>query len=116
MSKTGLTWALERKGWTFGRVFRFWDTNYYRTHADGAGNPSGFMSVRSEVTCALTRPEDFVDVPADALERDRKVSGTSDAQQAGRFIAHCASPACVRPSHQLSSWRADAQEHRSDGR
>ena len=25
---TALTWALERKGWTFGRVFRFWDPNY----------------------------------------------------------------------------------------
>src|SRR5208283_1450866 len=74
---TALTWALERKGWTFGRVFRFWDPNYYRTYADGAGNPSGFMSVQSEVTRALARPEDFVDVPVDALDRDRKVSGTS---------------------------------------
>ena len=74
---TALTWALERKGWTFGRVFRFWDPNYYRTYADGAGNPSGFMSVQSEVTRALARPEDFVDVPADALDRDLKVSGTS---------------------------------------
>ena len=74
---TALTWALERKGWTFGRVFRFWDPNYYRTYADGAGNPSGFMSVQSEVTRALARPEDFVDVPADALDRDRRVSGTS---------------------------------------
>ena len=36
---TALTWALERKRWTFGRVFRFWDPNYYRTYADGAGNP-----------------------------------------------------------------------------
>ena len=50
---TALTWALERKGWTFGRVFRFWDPNYYRTYADGAGNPSGFMLVQSEVTRAL---------------------------------------------------------------
>jgi len=74
---TALTWALERKGWTFGHVFRFWDPNYYRTYADGAGNPSGFMSVQSEVTRALARPEDFIDVPADALDRDRKMSGTS---------------------------------------
>ncbi len=35
------------------------------------------MSVQSEVTRALARPEDFVDVPADALDHDRKVSGTS---------------------------------------
>ena len=33
------------------------------------------MSVQSEVTRALVRPEDFVDVPADALDRNRKVSG-----------------------------------------
>jgi putative intracellular protease/amidase len=72
---TALTWALERKGWTFGRVFRFWDPTYYRTYPDGAGNPSGFMSVQSEVTRALARPDDFIDVPADAPDRDRKASG-----------------------------------------
>jgi putative intracellular protease/amidase len=74
---TALTWALERKGWMFGRVFRFWDPNYYRTYADGAGNPLGFMSVQSEVTRALARLEDFVDVPADAPDRNRKVSGAT---------------------------------------
>jgi putative intracellular protease/amidase len=72
---TALTWALERKSWMLARVLRFWDPTYYRTYPDGAGNPFGFMSVQSEVTRALVRPEDFVDVPADAPDRNRKVSG-----------------------------------------
>jgi hypothetical protein len=63
---TALTWALERKGWTAGRIFRFWDPNYYRTYDDGPGKPAGYMSVQQEVTRALARPEDFLDVPADA--------------------------------------------------
>jgi putative intracellular protease/amidase len=74
---TALTWALERKGWTFGRVFRFWDPMYYRTYPDGAGNPSGFMSVQSEVTRALASPDDFLDIPADAQDYDLKVSGVA---------------------------------------
>jgi putative intracellular protease/amidase len=74
---TALTWALERKGWTFGRVFRFWDPMYYRTYADGAGNPSGFMSVQSEVTRALTSPDDFLDIPANIQNYDLKASGVA---------------------------------------
>ncbi len=72
---TALTWALERKSWTVGRIFRFWDPSYYRTYDDGAGNPPGFNSVRSEVTRALASPEDFLDVPADDPDRSRKTSG-----------------------------------------
>jgi putative intracellular protease/amidase len=72
---TALTWALERKSWTVGRVFRFWDPAYYRTYGDGAGHPAGFMSVQQEVTRALARPEDFLDVPANTPNRDRKTSG-----------------------------------------
>jgi len=72
---TALTWALERKAWTAGRILRFWDPNYYRTYEDGAGKPPGFMSVEQEVTRALARPDDFVDVPADASDRGRKISG-----------------------------------------
>ena len=72
---TALTWALERKGWMAGRVFRFWDPNYYRTYQDGAGQPVGYMSVQQEVTRALARPEDFLDVPDDAPDRARKASG-----------------------------------------
>jgi putative intracellular protease/amidase len=72
---TALTWALERKGWTAGRIFRFWDSNYYRTYDDGPGKPTGYMSVQQEVTRALARPEDFLDVPTDAPDHRRKAGG-----------------------------------------
>jgi putative intracellular protease/amidase len=72
---TALTWALERKGWMAGRIFRFWDPNYYRTYEDGPGRPVGYMSVQQEVTRALARPEDFLDVPADAPDYRRKTGG-----------------------------------------
>jgi putative intracellular protease/amidase len=72
---TALTWTLERKGWTFGRIFRFWDPTYYRTYPDGSGQPSGYMSVQSEVTRALARQGDFLDVPADSADRQIKIGG-----------------------------------------
>jgi hypothetical protein len=56
---TALTWALERKGWTFGRVFRFWDPNYYRTYADGAGNPR--MRARKSITLLVSVNSDLPD-------------------------------------------------------
>jgi putative intracellular protease/amidase len=71
---TALTWALERKAWRVGRIVRFWDPNYYRTYEDGAGDPPGFMSVEQEVTRALARREDFLDVPADAADYKAKTS------------------------------------------
>jgi putative intracellular protease/amidase len=72
---TALTWALERSGRTVGRIVRFWDRGYYRTYEDGAGKPVGHMSVQQEVTRALARPQDFLDVPADAPDYRRKTSG-----------------------------------------
>jgi len=72
---TALTWALERSGWTVGRIVRFWDPGYYRTYADGAGKPKGYMSVEQEVTRALASPQDFLDVPGDAPDYRRKTSG-----------------------------------------
>jgi putative intracellular protease/amidase len=63
---TSLTWRQERLGASIGRIVRFWDPSYYRTYPDPANEPAGYMSVQSEVTRALARPEDFVDVnPAD---------------------------------------------------
>lgn len=72
---TALTWTLERSGWMVGRIVRFWDPGYYRTYADGAGKPRGYMSVQQEVTRALASPQDFLDVPADAPDYRRKTSG-----------------------------------------
>jgi len=70
-----LTWSLERTARTVGRFVRFWDPAYYRTYPDGPGRPVGYMSVEAEVTRALARPEDFLDVPADDPLRRRKASG-----------------------------------------
>jgi putative intracellular protease/amidase len=72
---TALTWSLERRGWSVGRIVRFWDPDYYRTYAEQAGQPPGHCSVESEVKRALASPDDFLDVsPADA-NAARKCSG-----------------------------------------
>jgi len=72
---TALTWAFERKAEMVGRVVRFWDPNYYRTYPDAPGQPYGYMSVQQEVTRALARPQDFLDVPPDAPDYKRKTDG-----------------------------------------
>ncbi|MDR3421704.1 MAG: type 1 glutamine amidotransferase domain-containing protein [Xanthobacteraceae bacterium] len=72
---TALTWALENAGWKVGRIARFWDPNYYRTYVDKPGEPAGYMSVQQEVTRALARPEDFLDVPPGTPDYRRKTSG-----------------------------------------
>jgi len=72
---TALTWAFERKAEQVGRIVRFWDPHYYRTYQDGPGEPFGHMSVQQEVTRALARPQDFLDVPADDPNYRTKVSG-----------------------------------------
>lgn len=72
---TGLTWSLERRGWNVGRVFRFWDPDYYRTYVEEAGEPAGHRAVESEVKRALATPDDFIDVPASSPERVRQTSG-----------------------------------------
>ena len=72
---TALTWQLERKAWAVARRTRFWDPNYYRTYLEGPGQPDGYMSVQQEVTRALARPEDFLDVPPDEADYRLKTSG-----------------------------------------
>lgn len=63
---TSLTWRQERTAALLGRIVRFWEPNYYRTYPDPSDKPTGYMSVQAEVTRALARPEDFIDVePAD---------------------------------------------------
>jgi putative intracellular protease/amidase len=72
---TALTWALERTAWKLARVTRFWDPDYYRTYPERPGQPSGYMSVQSEVTRALKDPADFCDVTRAAPHRRLKSSG-----------------------------------------
>lgn len=73
---TALTWALEKSGWNLTRYFaRFWDPNYYRTYAEEPGEAVGYRSVQQEVTRALEKPADFLDVPAEAPRHFTKASG-----------------------------------------
>jgi putative intracellular protease/amidase len=74
-STTALTWTLEKKAAQVGRIVRFWDPNYYRTYVEGPAEPEGYMSVQQEVTRALARAEDFLDVPANAPDYRRKAGG-----------------------------------------
>jgi putative intracellular protease/amidase len=73
---TALTWPLERAAWRLSRYAgRWWDRDYYRTYREQSGEPVGYWSVQAEVTRALARAEDFLDVPADAPHRWRKAGG-----------------------------------------
>jgi len=72
---TALTWAQERTADRLAHVGRWWDRDYYRTYPDPPGAPAGTLSVQQEVTRALARAEDFVDVPTDAPDHARKTLG-----------------------------------------
>jgi putative intracellular protease/amidase len=73
---TALTWKLERSAWLLSRYAgRWWDRDYYRTYREQPGEPPGARSVQAEVTHALARSEDFLDVPAATPHRWRRSSG-----------------------------------------
>jgi len=73
---TALTWKLERSAWLLSRYAgRYWDRDYYRTYRENAGEPSGYWSVQAEVSRALARTEDFLDVPEGSPQHFRKASG-----------------------------------------
>jgi putative intracellular protease/amidase len=72
---TALTWPLESAAASAGRIIRFWDPFYYRTYRDEAGQSPGYMSVQAEVTRALEKPGDFLDVPQGSPNYRRKTSG-----------------------------------------
>src|ERR1700691_2046005 len=72
---TALTWTLERTAWRLSRITRFWDPDYYRTYTEDPGQPSGYMSVQSEVTRALKNPTDFCDVERGSPHWRIKTSG-----------------------------------------
>jgi putative intracellular protease/amidase len=72
---SALTWSFERQAWQIARRIRFWDPDYYRTYAEAAGQPEGYMSVQQEVTRALASPGDFLDVPRGTPGARSKTSG-----------------------------------------
>jgi len=72
---TALTWAMESAAASVGRVIRFWDPYYYRTYREKADQSRGYMSVQAEVTRALQRPEDFLDVPKGSDDYRKKTIG-----------------------------------------
>ena len=72
---TALTWKLEQSAWRIARVTRFWDRDYYRTYTEQPGQPTGYMSVQSEVTRALKDPSDFCDVMRGSPGWRTKMSG-----------------------------------------
>ena len=72
---TALTWALEGTARSAGRFLRWWDPDYYATYPDAPGEARGYRSVQAEVTRALARPEDFMDVPANSPNAAIKTSG-----------------------------------------
>jgi putative intracellular protease/amidase len=72
---TALTWSLERTAWRLTRLTRFWDRDYYRTYSERPGQPSGYMSVQSEVIRALKNPADFRDVERGSPHWRTKTSG-----------------------------------------
>jgi putative intracellular protease/amidase len=74
---TALTWELERRAWELTRWTRWWDRDYYRTYMEEPLQHTGYMSVQQEVTRALARPEDFLDVPRQSPWAHRKRSGRS---------------------------------------
>jgi putative intracellular protease/amidase len=72
---TALTWTLEHRAASVARFSRFWDPEYYRTYVEEPGEPAGYMSVQQEVTRALARPEDFLDVAPGTPDAARKTGG-----------------------------------------
>lgn len=101
---TALTWSLEQRAWRVARWSRFWDPDYYRTYREGPGEPRGHLSVQQEVTRALARPGDFVDV--DPADPDARLKSSGRARD--RFADE--RPALVvEDGHYVSArWPGDA--------
>jgi putative intracellular protease/amidase len=73
---TALTWKMERTASLLMKCLgRVWDAEYYRTYTEERDDPVGYRSVQAEVTRALARPEDFLDVTPELPHFFRKDSG-----------------------------------------
>lgn len=60
---TALPWAFEHKAWWIGRIFRFWNPNYYRTYLEASGQPTGYMSVEAEIRREQSEEGRFLNPP-----------------------------------------------------
>ncbi len=88
---TALTWSMERSAASVGRIVRFWDPFYYRTYREESGQSPGYMSVQAEVTRALEKPEDFLDVPEGLPDYRKKTSGLhrdTSEDSSPAFVVH----------------------------
>ncbi|MGZ3787863.1 MAG: type 1 glutamine amidotransferase domain-containing protein [Bacteriovorax sp.] len=72
---TALTWKLENSAATVARFSRFWDPHYYRTYVESKNQQKGHMGVQQEVTRALEKAEDFMDVESGHKDHWLKTSG-----------------------------------------
>lgn len=73
---TALPWSMERDAWNLTRFLgRIWEPDYYRTYTELPGEPEGYRGVEAEVTRALARPTDFLNVTHDVPEYFRKTTG-----------------------------------------
>ncbi len=73
---TALPWGMERDAWNLTRFLgRVWEPGYFRTYAELPGEPEGYRGVQAEVTRALAKPTDFLDVTADVPDYFRKAIG-----------------------------------------
>jgi putative intracellular protease/amidase len=73
---TALPWQMERDAWNLNRFLgRVWDPDGCRVYPEQRGEPEGYQSVQAQVTRALARPTDYVDVAPDASDFLRKTSG-----------------------------------------
>jgi putative intracellular protease/amidase len=101
---TSLTWRQERLAASIGRIVRFWEPAYYRTYPDPTDKAAGYMSVQSEVTRALARPEDFVDV--DRADRQARVK--NDGRHRDRPDNTQAAHVVVDGNYVSARWPGDA--------
>jgi hypothetical protein len=80
---------MERSAWLVTRVIsRISDPNYYRTYREAKHEPPGLRSVQAEVTAALARPSDFIEVTGGVWHWLAKSSGLFRDTSSRKWPAH----------------------------
>jgi len=73
---TALPWQFENSAWKLTKYFaRFWDANYYRTYQESNTEPKAYWGVEQEITRALEKESDFINVPTSNPDFKLKTSG-----------------------------------------